>query len=135
MSAVSVLTYAALAVILTIGGRSVIAGTLTAGELTAFLIYTGMVASAFGTVASLYGSLSRAAGATERLYDVVDQIPTKRVHYRLRIPTPKKDLLSLSIQGIYRLRLSTEVRPFRLTDTFSSFLKARLRRTQILRLN
>ncbi len=78
MSAVSVLTYAALAVILTIGGRSVIAGTLTAGELTAFLIYTGMVATAFATIASLYGSLSRAAGATERLYDVVDQVPEIR---------------------------------------------------------
>lgn len=78
MSAVSVLTYAALAIILTIGGRSVIAGTLTPGELTAFLIYTGMVASAFATIASLYGSLSRAAGATERLYDVVDQVPEIR---------------------------------------------------------
>ena len=78
MSSVSVLTYAALAVILMLGGRSVIAGDLTAGELTAFLIYTGMVASSFATVAGLYGSLSRAAGATERLYDVVDEIPAIR---------------------------------------------------------
>lgn len=78
MSSVSVLTYAALAIILTLGGRSVISGDLTAGELTAFLIYTGMVASAFATVAGLYGSLSRAAGATERLYDVVDEIPEIR---------------------------------------------------------
>ncbi len=78
MSAISVLTYAALAIILVIGGRAVISGDLTAGDLTAFLIYTGMVASAFGTIASLYGSLTRAAGATERLYDVVDEIPEIR---------------------------------------------------------
>ncbi|MCP4448010.1 MAG: ATP-binding cassette domain-containing protein [Myxococcales bacterium] len=86
MSSVSVLTYAALAVILALGGRSVIAGELTAGELTAFLIYTGMVASSFGTVASLYGSLSRAAGATERLYDVVDEVP------EIRDPEDPQDL-------------------------------------------
>lgn len=78
MSAVSVLTYAALAVILLLGGHAVIKGRMSAGELTAFLIYTGMVASAFGTVASLYGSLNRAAGASERLFDVVDTIPDIR---------------------------------------------------------
>lgn len=78
MSAVSVLTYAALAVILLMGGRAVIGGRMSAGELTAFLIYTGMVASAFGTVASLYGSLNRAAGASERLFDVIDTIPDIR---------------------------------------------------------
>ncbi len=78
MASVSVLTYAALGVILWLGGRGVIDGSMTAGELTAFLIYTGMVASAFGTVAGLYGALSKAAGATERLYDVIDTIPEIR---------------------------------------------------------
>lgn len=78
MASVSVLTYAALAVILWLGGRGVIDGRLTAGELTAFLIYTGMVASAFGTIAGLYGALSKAAGATERLYDVIDTVPEIR---------------------------------------------------------
>jgi len=78
MSSVSVLTYASLAFILMLGGRSVIAGDLSAGQLTAFLIYTGMVASSFATLASLYGSLNRAAGATERLYDVVDEVPEIR---------------------------------------------------------
>ncbi len=78
MASVSVITYAALAVILLLGGRGVIEGRLSAGELTAFLIYTAMVASAFGTVASLYGSLAKAAGATERLYDVVDTVPEIR---------------------------------------------------------
>lgn len=78
MASVSVLTYAALAVILLLGGRGVIDGRMSAGELTAFLIYTGMVASAFATVAGLYGSLNRAAGATERLYDVIDTVPEIR---------------------------------------------------------
>jgi ABC transporter fused permease/ATP-binding protein len=78
MASVSVLTYAALAVILLYGGRAVIDGRMSAGELTAFLIYTGMVASAFATVAGLYGALNKAAGATERLYDVIDTVPEIR---------------------------------------------------------
>jgi ABC transporter fused permease/ATP-binding protein len=78
MASVSVLTYAALGVILWLGGRGVIDGSMTAGELTAFLIYTGMVASSFATVAGLYGALSKAAGATERLYDVIDTVPDIR---------------------------------------------------------
>lgn len=88
MASVSVLTYAALAVILMYGGRSVITGDLTAGELTAFLIYTGMVASSFATIAGLYGALNRAAGATERLYDVVDETPEIRdPEQPLELPT------------------------------------------------
>ncbi len=75
MASVSVLTYASLAVILLLGGRAVIEGRMTAGDLTAFLIYTGMVASAFATIAGLYGALNKAAGATERLYDVIDTVP------------------------------------------------------------
>jgi ABC transporter fused permease/ATP-binding protein len=78
MAAVSVLTYASLAGILWLGGRGVIAGTMTAGELTAFLIYTAMVANSFATVAGLYGALNKAAGATERLYDVIDTVPEIR---------------------------------------------------------
>ncbi len=75
MASVSVLTYASLAVILLLGGRAVIEGRMSAGDLTAFLIYTGMVASAFATIAGLYGALNKAAGATERLYDVIDTEP------------------------------------------------------------
>lgn len=75
MASVSVLTYASLAVILILGGRAVIEGRMSAGELTSFLIYTGMVASAFATIAGLYGALNKAAGATERLYDVIDTTP------------------------------------------------------------
>lgn len=75
MASVSVLTYASLAVILLLGGRAVIEERMSAGDLTAFLIYTGMVASAFATIAGLYGALNKAAGATERLYDVIDTTP------------------------------------------------------------
>jgi len=94
MSVVSVLSYAALAAVLMIGGRFVIAGKMSPGQLTAFLIYTGMVASSFATIAGLYGGLNRAAGATERLYDVVDAVP--------EIRDPEKPLALPDGKGLVR---------------------------------
>jgi len=52
-----------------------IRGELTSGELTAFFLYTFMVASALADVATLWGSLQRAAGATERLFAIIDTPP------------------------------------------------------------
>jgi ABC-type multidrug transport system fused ATPase/permease subunit len=58
------------------GGREVIAGTLTAGAFTAFLVYTFMVGVAIAALASLWGSLNNAAGATRRLFEIIDTQPT-----------------------------------------------------------
>jgi ABC transporter fused permease/ATP-binding protein len=70
--------YAAIAVIIWLGGRAMIAGELTAGQLTEFFLYTFIVAGALGELASLWGALQRAAGATERLYDIIDTTPSIR---------------------------------------------------------
>jgi ABC transporter fused permease/ATP-binding protein len=67
--------YAAIAGVIWLGGREVIGGGISPGDLTAFLLYTLMVASSLANVASLWGSLQRAAGATERLYDIIDTVP------------------------------------------------------------
>lgn len=77
-SSVSLAGYSAIAVVIWMGGREVVRGTLTAGDLTTFLLYTFTVASALGSVASLWGSLQRAAGATERLFAIVDTVPEIR---------------------------------------------------------
>jgi ABC-type multidrug transport system fused ATPase/permease subunit len=58
-----------------LGGRRVAAGELTGGALTAFLLYTTIVAVALASLTSLWGSLQRAAGATERLQEIVDTVP------------------------------------------------------------
>ena len=73
-ASVSMAGYFAIAVIIWFGGRAVIEGTLSPGDLVAFLLYTFVVASALGNVAGLWGSLQRAAGATERLFDVIDTV-------------------------------------------------------------
>ena len=66
------LIFSAIGVILWIGGRSVIEGTLSAGELSAFVFYALIVAGATGALADVIGDLQRAAGATERLVELLE---------------------------------------------------------------
>ena len=65
----------AMAVILWIGGSAVVRGELTGGELTSFLLYTVMVAASVGALASLSGALQRAAGATDRIFEILRTEP------------------------------------------------------------
>src|SRR6185436_2944466 len=70
--------YIGLAAVVWLGGRALIHGELTAGQLTSFFLYTMFVAGALADVASLWGSLQRAAGATDRLFQVIDTVPEIR---------------------------------------------------------
>jgi ABC transporter fused permease/ATP-binding protein len=70
--------YAAIAIVVWLGGRALIAKELTPGELTMFFLYSFMVAGALADIAGLWGSLQRAAGATERLFAIVDTVPVIR---------------------------------------------------------
>ncbi len=54
------------------GGRAVIAGDMTGGELGAFVFYALMVGSGVATIAEVWGELQRAAGAAERLLDLLN---------------------------------------------------------------
>ena len=55
----------------TAGGRGVIAGEITPGALSAFIFYAMMVAASVGAVSEVLGDLQRAAGATERLVELL----------------------------------------------------------------
>src|SRR5438552_3587925 len=63
---VMLLAFGAVGVILWIGGHDVLAGRLSAGELSAFVFYAVLVAGAVGAVSEVIGALQRAAGATVR---------------------------------------------------------------------
>lgn len=65
------LVLGAIAGMLWVGGNDVIAGRITAGELTAFVFYAVMVAASVGAISEVYGELQRAAGATERLIELL----------------------------------------------------------------
>jgi ATP-binding cassette subfamily B protein len=57
--------------VLWIGARDVRAGGMTAGSLVQFVIYSVMVAGAVAALSEIWGELQRAAGATERLVDLL----------------------------------------------------------------
>jgi ATP-binding cassette, subfamily B, bacterial len=75
IASVMLIAFSAVAVILWIGGHDVLAGRMSPGELSAFVFYAAMVAAGAGTVAEVWGELQRAAGATERLMDLLHTAP------------------------------------------------------------
>ncbi|WP_295449735.1 ABC transporter transmembrane domain-containing protein [uncultured Thiodictyon sp.] len=65
------LTFGAIGAVLWVGGREVLAGRLSGGELSAFLFYAVLVASSVGSLSELVGELLRGAGASERLMELL----------------------------------------------------------------
>jgi ATP-binding cassette subfamily B protein len=92
VATVIVLVFGAVGVILWIGGHDVVAGRITAGELSAFVFYAVIVASAAGTISEVIGDVQRAAGATERLFELLAIRPEIRAPER---PAP----LTVPAQG------------------------------------
>ncbi len=70
------LGFGAIALILWYGGREVLDGRLTGGELISFLIYGVTIAGSIGALANLYSSLQEALGATRRVFELIDQQQT-----------------------------------------------------------
>ena len=75
---VMLLAFGAVGIILWIGGHDVLAGRISAGQLSAFVFYAVLVAGAFGAVSEVVGDLQRAAGATERLMELLATEPQIR---------------------------------------------------------
>ena len=68
---VILLVLGAVGVMLWVGGMDVIAGRITGGELAAFVFYSLIVGSAFGTLSEVIGELQQAAGAAERIAELL----------------------------------------------------------------
>jgi ATP-binding cassette, subfamily B, bacterial len=120
VAAVIVLVFGAVGVILWIGGHDVVAGRLSAGQLSAFVFYAVLVAGAVGSLSEVIGDLQRAAGATERLFELLTVeaaigVPAHPVpmpthgqgrlsfdavtfHYPSRPDTPALDRFSLAVE-------------------------------------
>lgn len=67
--------FAGLALILWFGGREVLDGRLSAGELISFLIYGLTVAGSFAGLITLYSQFQEAIGATKRVFQILDAKP------------------------------------------------------------
>ena len=75
---VGVMTMAAfgsVAAVLWFGGRMVMGGELSVGELASFILYTLIIAMALSALADLWSDFARARGASERIFELLDREP------------------------------------------------------------
>jgi ATP-binding cassette subfamily B protein len=98
ITVVIVLVLGAVGVMLWVGGMDVIAGRISGGELAAFVFYSLIVGSAFGTLSEVIGELQRAAGAAERIAELLQA--------RNEITPPSTGLMRLAqpVQGRIELQ-------------------------------
>ena len=91
VATVIVLVFGAIGVILWIGGHDVVAGRISAGQLSAFVFYAVIVAAAVGTISEVVGDLQRAAGATERIFELLAVAPDIAAPANpVRLPAPAR---------------------------------------------
>ena len=94
-----VLVLGAIAAMIWVGGHDVISGRTTPGELTAFIFYAVMVAIATGALTEVIGDLQRAAGATERLMELLHEKP--QIHAPLDpLPLPARLVGEITLSGL-----------------------------------
>ncbi|MBE7524228.1 MAG: ATP-binding cassette domain-containing protein [Burkholderiales bacterium] len=127
IASVILLVFGAIGIIMWVGGHDVLAGRMTAGELSAFVFYAVIVASSVGSLSEGIGELQRAAGATERLFDLLTvrpdiaapahavsmPVPSRgevdlrdvTFHYPSRADTSALERFSLSVQRGERVAL------------------------------
>ncbi len=68
------LVFGSIVAVLWFGAQSVLAGTLSAGTLGQFLLYSLIAAGSMGTLSEVWGELSQASGAAERLGELLQEI-------------------------------------------------------------
>ncbi|MBB1474089.1 ABC transporter transmembrane domain-containing protein [Shewanella sp. SG41-3] len=89
ISTVMFLSIAAIAFVTWIGAKDVMSGSITGGELSAFMFYAVMVAGAVATISEVFSEIQRASGAAERLVELVNtpiDIPQQAVPAQLVLP-------------------------------------------------
>lgn len=75
MTLAMVLGVTAICFVLWFGGREVISGSLTSGELVQFLLYLFVVAIGVGSLGSLWGDLMAGVGASQRIFEIIEREP------------------------------------------------------------
>lgn len=74
-SGVSILFMSTLVVIFWYGGKEVLQDRLTAGDLVAFIIYALNISRSISQTSRLYTAVNSAAGASERIFELLDEAP------------------------------------------------------------
>jgi len=91
------MAFAVIVFVLWIGARQVTAGTISLGELTQFVLYAVLIAGSIGALSETWGDLQRAAGATERLVELMQAEPALNIGARGHTRTDALMIETLSV--------------------------------------
>ncbi len=99
---VILLVFSAVGAILWIGGHDAIAGRISAGDLSAFVFYAVVVAASVGAISEFAADLQRAAGAAERLFELLDARPDIAAPASpVALPAPARGAVSFENVAFY----------------------------------
>ncbi|MFH2128919.1 MAG: ABC transporter transmembrane domain-containing protein [bacterium] len=110
IAAVMMLVFSAIIMMMWVGGQDVMTGQITKGELVAFVFYSIIVGSSVASVSQLIGELQRAAGATERLMELL------YAKNRILPPSHQPATFAKPVNGLIELKNITFAYPSRLED-------------------
>jgi ATP-binding cassette, subfamily B, bacterial len=94
-----VMSFGVIVFVLWIGAQQVTAGVMTLGELTQFVLYAVLIAGSIGALSETWGDLQRAAGAMERLVELM-QAPPDLVYGNTAVSLEPISSLSQSLDQV-----------------------------------
>jgi ATP-binding cassette subfamily B protein len=105
------LVFASVVVVLWVGAQDVLDGRMSPGRLSQFVLYALLIASALGQLSQVWGELSQASGAAERLFELLavkpDIAPPAQV---VELPRPSRGAVTFeNVRFAYPVRPQTEV--------------------------
>jgi ABC transporter fused permease/ATP-binding protein len=109
MGGASAGVYAAAAAVLGYGGLLVSRGELSAGALTAFLVYTLLLAMSLGTLADLWAEVMRSLGAAEKVLALIDRVPAMPLTGGMRPESCRGEVRYEGVRFTYPSRPEAEV--------------------------
>jgi subfamily B ATP-binding cassette protein MsbA len=98
--AITFVTFGGIVAVLWQGGRMVLAGDISGGQLVSFLLYAVMVAAAITSLASLWGGYQEAQGSAERVFELLAQRPSVAEPAEPR-PLLRSDELALRFDDVW----------------------------------
>ncbi len=97
---VIVLVFGAIVFVLWLGANMVLEGRMTPGLLTQFILYAALVAGSTGAIAEVLGDVQRAAGATERLLELLEAEPSIVSGARVQPVAPSPGGAALRLESV-----------------------------------
>ena len=105
------MVFGSVVLVLWVGAQDVIAGDITPGRLSQFVLYAVFAASGLGQLSEVWGELSQASGAAERLFEIMDVKPTIKTPERpIPLPEPARGEIAFErVSFAYPTRPDTPV--------------------------